>query len=66
MGNYGVVINTALFVIYHFWSPWLFVGRMVAFLPLFFAVYKKDSIKLAIAVHCLANFTDVIMLIALL
>lgn len=66
MGKYSVLINTVLFAIYHLWSPWLIIARVVAFLPLFYWVYKKDSLELSIVVHCLANFTDVIALVMLL
>lgn len=66
MGKYSVLVNTMLFSVYHLWSPWMVVARVVALLPLFSWVYKKDSLKLSIAVHCLANFTDVVALIALL
>ncbi|MEK4061602.1 MULTISPECIES: CPBP family intramembrane glutamic endopeptidase [unclassified Paenibacillus] len=66
MGKYSVLVNLVLFAVYHFWSPWLIVSRIVAFSPLFYLVYKKDSLKLGIFVHCLANFTDVIALVMLL
>lgn len=66
MGKYGVILNVALFSIYHFWSPWLILARIVAFLPLFYVVYRKDSLKLGIFVHCLANFTDVVSFVMLL
>lgn len=66
MGKYSVLINMVLFAVYHFWSPWMIVARVVAFLPLFYWVYKKKSLKLSIAVHCLANFTDVVALLMLL
>lgn len=66
MGKYSVLVNTVLFAVYHFWSPWMIVARVVAFLPLFYWVYKKKSLKLSIVVHCLANFTDVVALFMLL
>ncbi|TCK98174.1 hypothetical protein EDC19_0592 [Natranaerovirga hydrolytica] len=66
MGNYGVLLNIVLFSIYHFWSPWLIVSRSIAFLPWLYVVNKKNSLGLAIAVHCLANFTDVIAMLFLL
>lgn len=66
MGKYSVLVNTVLFSVYHLWSPWMIVARIVAFLPLFYWVYKKNSLKLSITVHCLANFTDVVALVALL
>jgi membrane protease YdiL (CAAX protease family) len=66
MGKYSVLINTVLFVVYHLWSSWMIVAGVIAFLPLFYWVYKKDSLKLSIIVHCLANFTDVVALVMLL
>ena len=66
MGKYSVLLNAALFAVYHFWTPWLIAARFAAFLPLYYCVYKKDSLKLAILVHCLANFTDVIAFVMLL
>lgn len=66
MGKYGVLFNVILFSIYHFWSPWLIIARVVAMLPLYYCVYKKDSLKLGITVHCLCNLTDVVALIMLL
>ncbi len=66
LGKYSVLINVILFAIYHFWSPWLIASRIIAMLPLFYLVYKKDSLRLAILVHCFLNFTDVVTLLALL
>lgn len=66
MGKYSVFFNVILFSVYHFWSPWLIITRIIAMLPLYYFVYKKDSLKLAILVHCLCNFTDVVFFITLL
>ncbi len=66
LGALGVLLNTLLFSLYHMWSPWLIMTRLVAMLPLYWVVYKKDSLLLAILVHCLCNFTDVIALFMLL
>lgn len=66
LGKYSVLINVGLFSIYHFWSPWLVVSRFAMMLPLYYFVYKKDSLKLGILVHCLANFTDMVALLLLL
>lgn len=66
MGKYSVLVNTALFAAYHLWLPWIIVARVLALLPLYYWVYKKESLKLSIIVHCLANFTDVVTLVMLL
>ncbi|MHC1685498.1 MAG: CPBP family intramembrane glutamic endopeptidase [Clostridiaceae bacterium] len=66
MGKYGVLINVILFAIYHFWSPWDTVARIFAMLPLYYLVYKKDSLKLAIFTHVLCNSLDVVNMLMLL
>ncbi|HEX2946823.1 MAG TPA: CPBP family intramembrane glutamic endopeptidase [Clostridia bacterium] len=66
MGKYSVLLNVILFSVYHFWSPWLIIARIAVMLPLYYCVYKKDSLKLAIIVHCLVNFTDVVSLLSLI
>lgn len=66
MGKYAVLLNVALFAVYHFWSPWLIAARIIGMLPLYYVVYKKDSLKLGIIVHCLVNFVDVVSIAALL
>lgn len=66
MGKYSVLLNVLLFSVYHFYSPWLIIARIAAMLPLYFLVYKKDSLKLGIFVHCFANFIDVVAYMTLL
>ncbi|NME84188.1 CPBP family intramembrane glutamic endopeptidase [Clostridium sp. SM-530-WT-3G] len=66
MGGYSVLFNVTLFSIYHFCQPWLIIARIAAMLPLYYCVYKKDSLKLGIVVHCLGNFTDVVSYMTLL
>lgn len=66
MGIYSVLLNVVLFSIYHFYQPWLIIARSVAMLPLYYFVYKKDSLKLGIFVHCLANSIDIVTYIPLL
>lgn len=66
MGVKGVVLNTTLFSIYHFWSPWMILARAIGLLPLYLVTSKKNTLVLPILVHCLCNFMDVAMLLALL
>jgi uncharacterized protein len=66
MGKYSVLINVTLFSVYHFWSPWLIISRIISMFPMVYIVNKRDSLKLAIFVHCLLNFTDVVVFMALL
>lgn len=66
-GKWVVPMNVILFAAYHIWSPWQFVTRLIAMLPLYYVVYKKQSMTLAILVHCLLNLlADVIMPVIML
>jgi len=47
--------NVLLFSLYHFFSPWQFIPRIVAFYPLAFVVRRKNNIYLSMATHCLLN-----------
>jgi membrane protease YdiL (CAAX protease family) len=51
----ATVINVLLFSLYHFFSPWQFVTRVVALLPLIYLVARKRNIYLGIFVHCGLN-----------
>lgn len=66
MGTYSVLFNVILFSVYHFFVPWLIITKIAIMLPLCYFVYKKDSLKLGIFVHCLGNFTDVVAYMTLL
>ena len=66
MGKYSVLVNVILFSIYHFYQPWFVITRIAMMLPLYYFVYKKDSLRLGIIVHCLANFADVVSYMVLL
>ena len=48
-------INVLLFSLYHFFSPWQFFTRILAFYPLAYVVRWKNNIYLSIMAHCLLN-----------
>lgn len=54
-GQFAPVINTILFSLYHFFTPWQNLGRIVALLPMVYGVWSRRSIKIGIIVHCCAN-----------
>ena len=66
MGKYSVLFNVILFSAYHFFSPWTIITKIATMLPLYYFVYKKDSLKLGILVHCLGNSIDVVSYMTLL
>ena len=53
-----------LFALYHVWTPWLGVTRLVYFLPTVYAVWRQRNIMLAIWVHCLGNTLGTLALLA--
>ncbi len=53
--GWAPLVNVSLFSLYHFFSPWQFFTRILAFLPLASAVRWKKNVYLSMAAHCLLN-----------
>jgi membrane protease YdiL (CAAX protease family) len=67
LGRWAPVLNTALFSLYHFWTPWLFLSRLGFFLPTVWATWRKKDLRISLWVHCGANtLTQSVVLIAVL
>ena len=60
-GRWAPVINITLFSIYHFWSPWQVITRIVGLLPLAFTVYRKRNIYIGMLAHVLLNLIGVLL-----
>lgn len=52
------LLHSALFALYHVWTPWLVVTRTVAVLPLIYGVQKKKNILIGMLSHGLLNAID--------
>jgi uncharacterized protein len=65
-GKSAPVINVLLFSLYHFWTPWQNPGRIIGLLPWVYAVWKTQSLALAIIVHMAVNLTFVLILVTAL
>lgn len=66
ISRFGVpapVMNAVLFSLYHFFTPWQNVGRIVGLLPMVYAVWWKRDIRIGIAVHCLSNLFSMLALL---
>jgi hypothetical protein len=61
--RWSPLLNTILFSLYHLFSPWQNLARILAVAPIVYAVSWKRSISIGIAVHCLLN--SIAMLLAL-
>jgi membrane protease YdiL (CAAX protease family) len=54
-GRWAPVINTALFSLYHFWSPWQVLVRLAGFLPMSWAAWRTRSVYVSMAAHITIN-----------
>ena len=61
LGGFTAISHSALFALYHTWTPWLFVTRTLAVFPLIYIVKRKENIWVGIIAHCLLNSLDFIM-----
>lgn len=65
-GAWAPLINTVLFSVYHFFTPWQNVGRILGLLPLVYAAWWKRSIYVSIAVHVLGTVSTRLLLLPVL
>ena len=65
LGAWAPLVNIVLFSIYHFFTPWQNLGRILAFTPLYYAVWWKKNIYLGIIVHCAGNLVGGVMMLML-
>jgi len=59
-GKWAPLLHSFLFALYHLFTPWFFITRTLAMLPLIYAVRRKN-ITLSIITHVLLNSIDVIV-----
>jgi membrane protease YdiL (CAAX protease family) len=65
MGRWAPLVNVSLFSLYHFWSPWQFVARILALVPTVYAVRWKQNVYLGMVVHCSLNSFAVLLVASL-
>jgi uncharacterized protein len=63
-GRWAPVINTALFAIYHFFSPWRYTAIFLGFLPITWTAWRKRSVAVSITAHVTINIISVLLLAA--
>ena len=54
-GKWAPLINVSLFSLYHFWTPWQAVSRILWLLPWVYTTWRKQNIYLMMIAHCTAN-----------
>ncbi len=55
------IVHSALFALFHTWTPWQAFARTFGVLPLIYIVQSKRNIYLGIIAHCLLNVIDVVI-----
>ena len=64
---WAVIINAALFSLYHFFSPWQFFSRFFMMVPMYYWVIKRQNIRFSLMAHIIGNlYSSVGMLIVIL
>lgn len=64
LNHWAPLASVALFSLYHFWLPWEFLNRIIALLPMTYAVWRNKNIFIGIWVHCLINSIGTLGLLA--
>lgn len=64
--RWAPLVNVLLFSLYHFFSPWQNISRIVAFTPFAYAVAWKRDIRVGMWAHCLMNTIAMIQAFAVL
>lgn len=54
-GRWAPLLNVALFSLYHLWTPWMFLSRLVLLVPMVYLVWWKRNIYIGMIAHCLLN-----------
>ena len=65
LGRWAPVLNTVLFSVYHFWTPWQNLTRVIGLLPMTWLAWRRRSTQLAIAVHVSINLIFLLGFVAL-
>lgn len=65
-GNAAPFIVAVLFSVYHLFTPWENITRIIAFIPLHYVVWKEKNLYIGMLAHCACNLAGVISLFSLL
>ncbi len=60
-GGWAPVLNGVLFTLYHFFTPWAFVERVVMTVPMAWLVQKKHNIYISIIAHVIVNSLGIVI-----
>jgi membrane protease YdiL (CAAX protease family) len=64
--GWAPIVNTVLFSLYHFWSPWENLVRLLGLSPWIYAVWRTRSIYLSLTIHFVINAISGLSLLGLI
>lgn len=64
LGDRAPVLHTALFALYHVWSPWRWPVIFLGFLPTAMRVRQKQNVRLGMFVHLIINNVFLVLMVA--
>jgi uncharacterized protein len=62
LGSLAPLLNVLLFSVYHFFSPWQSLSRIVALLPMAYAVWWRRNFYIGLATHVALNLLGTLLL----
>ena len=65
-GAWAPLLNTVLFSLYHFFTPWQNVARIIWASPMVYATWWKRNIYLSMGVHVLSNVSGMLLMLPVL
>lgn len=63
LGFWAPLVNTVLFSVYHFFTPSENISRILALLPMVYAVWWKKNINIGIILHCGGNAVGMLVML---
>lgn len=63
LGAWAILLNVSLFAIHHLWTPLVNPGRILAWLPIIFVVWRKQNIYIGFFVHMITNLAGSIIIL---
>jgi len=66
LGKAAPIVNGVLFSIYHLWSPWQVITRILLVIPMVWFAWKKEAIEISIWTHCTLNCLGILLTYAVL
>ena len=66
LGRWAPLANTVMFSLYHFWSPWENLTRLLGITPWIYTVWRTRNIYLSLLVHFVINAFSGLSLLSLI